>query len=637
MDPASTIDSFLIEMCESVHVEIKVHAFHFLYNLMIHVGNVIIARNIANASLLIKKCNHDIYEKFARISLRLYLNDEQHDQVWIASHSCFVQMLPIPSLLQSHSFKSSKSSTTTNHAERSAPSAIKLSKLDARILQKYIVIHSPDSIHFDQHMHRILHFLYASSMYANMSNHSLHNKSPRMRTPSHSIASSSSSSPSKLDFEKLKKAGGILFVCNQYRISHSHQVLRNCFLILFDYCMESLKRKKRVDSENTHGLLLVLDRSNAPVLYKQLFQFVPPHRKFLKNFTKTLFIDLIMKQSNQWMNQHLKLSIDQSMIFHFVNEMYEMACACNVMDRELNHMTNCVIQMNAQMGYEQIANVIRDLIAEANADAGLLLFGLFKAIDENAAKKNLVNLKEILEDVMSEISTSHASTFSKLTHLDCVEKLMYMTRSKFTNHGDVDKLKLIIKLLNDSLLRYVNNKESDFIVLLRMLYLILDFVCMQIQPSVVECGGVDSMVDDGPCGLILSGKLLVSLILLKDVNISILHHVFVTLTKRSKRGEEDEGDVLVKNVRIVLLILIIEKCKINQSVLDSIGGMSFFATLLDDRDASVAFYSAQYYMDQLSQVFPEKYYKYLEQVIPRAQKNDDSVLLHNPYLLLKGI
>lgn len=348
--------------------------------------------------------------------------------------------------------------------------------------------------------------------------------------------------------------------------------------------------------------------------------------------------------------------------------MYETAAQYLHMEREFSQICTAAMLMTTQANGvdEEVINLIKHLCHSEQADerknGAAMLFSMFKFLEEAASNKlghlgmvakscnqttNEV-LKGALEDLMNDLSSVEASVATRLIHLDTVERIMLMHRSRFQAHGDSEKLRPVIKLLNESLMRFVSNKERETVVLLRMFYLIMDFISLhrsskseasmnpntEIKSIMSDSTDDQEERDDGPCDQFLRGHLFVPYHLLRDVSISILHHIFVTLTKRTNRSEE--RDQSIANVRIVLLILIIEKCR-NQSVLDSIGGMTFFASLLDDNIAAIAFHAAQYYMKQLSQVFPEQYFAYLEQLISKAQRSDNPLLLLNPYLQLRNI
>jgi hypothetical protein len=525
-----------------------------------------------------------------------------------------------------------------------------------------VTLFSPLTSDFDQNMHRLLISFLTNSLYCDAST---------QQTPEKQIHTPPATDDTKteplslrvrrnrrrafinidvaLNLERFGKIGGISFILDQYIISHSHESLHNLFLILFDYLVILMKRKKRLDLayDQASALLEVLDTGRAPLYMQQLFKYVPNHRKFLKLFTRTVVMDLFVKQRS--LSMQTKSLIDQSIIFTFINEMYECAAHYLHMEREFAGICTAMMSQSGSNVNEDIIALIRQLCQSESADerknGAAMLFSMFKHLDESlntklgslGVKSPIPSsyqsaLRESLDELMIELSSNEGPINTRIAHMDIIEQLLFMLRSRFQNHGDADKLRPLIKLLNDSLLRYVSNKERDTIVLLRMFYLIMDFLSIyHHKPSDTDF----EEDDDGLCGQFLAGRLFVPHSLLRDVSISILHHIFITLTKRANRIRD--RDAHIANVRVVLLILIIEKCK-NQSVLDSIGGMTFFASLLrEDQEPAIAYHAAQYYMKQVSQMFPDQYYAYLERLIAEAQRSDNPLLLQNPYLQFSGL
>lgn len=135
----------------------------------------------------------------------------------------------------------------------------------------------------------------------------------------------------------------------------------------------------------------------------------------------------------------------------------------------------------------------------------------------------------------------------------------------------------------------------------------------------------------------MNGQIVIPYHLLKEINISIPHHLFVSL-KQDKKYKN-----LMEKARVISLLLIIEKCR-NRTVFDSLGG-TFFKKLIEDHNPSIALYvyyflfntinsyASKFLVKQLSQTSSE-YFVYLKKLISKAQKYDQQQLLENPYFQL---
>lgn len=82
---------------------------------------------------------------------------------------------------------------------------------------------------------------------------------------------------------------------------------------------------------------------------------------------------------------------------------------------------------------------------------------------------------------------------------------------------------------------------------------------------------------DTQCSQFLIGNISVSINMLHLIDISILQHIFTHLEDQKEYNE----------VKIVLLHFIIEKCK-EKTILESIGGISFFQKILFSTDPQIA-------------------------------------------------
>lgn len=126
--------------------------------------------------------------------------------------------------------------------------------------------------------------------------------------------------------------------------------------------------------------------------------------------------------------------------------------------------------------------------------------------------------------------------------------------------------------------------------------------------------GLDPFLDserDSNFSLFLGGEIVLPRPVVKLVNISIFHHLFINLNPRSHNAD----------LRTVVLLLIIEKCRMNPITLQSIGGLSFFQGLLNVRQPVIAYFAASFLLENA----------HLEKEPSQLPKSS------NPYLIMKSV
>lgn len=91
------------------------------------------------------------------------------------------------------------------------------------------------------------------------------------------------------------------------------------------------------------------------------------------------------------------------------------------------------------------------------------------------------------------------------------------------------------------------------------------------------------------------------------------------------------------DARAAVLLLLMARCGQDDSALAEIGGGSFFAGLLDERDARLRNYSAFFVLRGLMHRQPQKYRAALKLVAARAQQAGDERLIRSPFLQLQAM
>lgn len=364
-----------------------------------------------------------------------------------------------------------------------------------------------------------------------------------------------------------------------------------------------------------------------------------------------------------------KSHLDQFTIVSFVCELHELAASHVQMDQEFHLRCSLILsQQNSanKRQLQELMQIMRVLLFESKSEDELkngesILFAFLKVNEEVGLS---AKLKEAIDLILLEIINNPLPRI-RLVFLNAVERLLLLHRSRFQQHGDADRSKLMMKMFNEGMLKFVSAKEKNILVLLRMFYVIIDFFGIYINQVVSQqeeqqessssngnnssgnnnggsaaaaaevkvsknsgsaaqqkqqeqfaaankvnenlrlfsqvnipagnnnnCNGSSSsLFEDEIMEMFLRGHVCIPNYLLKDISISILHHLFVQLSQQNcEFSQTSMSDHLVKSAqdaRAVLLLLIIEKCK-SRAVLDSIGGLSFFRVLLNEDHPAIA-------------------------------------------------
>lgn len=133
-------------------------------------------------------------------------------------------------------------------------------------------------------------------------------------------------------------------------------------------------------------------------------------------------------------------------------------------------------------------------------------------------------------------------------------------------------------------------------------------------------------LDDSAACLFLTGHVAASLSQLKQIDISILHYIFVNLPPR-----------YTCQMRAALLHLLIERCRRFSEEIDTIGGTGFFKKLLNENDPQISYLASRFLIDKLQREKPEQFADIINTLLARAVEAYDEKLVSNPYLQIKAI
>jgi len=135
-------------------------------------------------------------------------------------------------------------------------------------------------------------------------------------------------------------------------------------------------------------------------------------------------------------------------------------------------------------------------------------------------------------------------------------------------------LSTITNVVNNNFGRVIKTGEKNEANLMLIFDIIMSFIMIYFPGTTSSKSHVEDeeTYGDTPSALFPNGRALVSQTLLQKIDIEIFSHLFTHMPPR-------------QHARVTLLILIIDHCKNKQHpTLQKIGGLSFFRSLLTNRD-----------------------------------------------------
>jgi hypothetical protein len=120
----------------------------------------------------------------------------------------------------------------------------------------------------------------------------------------------------EFDEEKIKKIGGIEPVIKHYLEIRSMKIKENLFIIIYDYVIRILRKKKKIKLQQEKDLLNLLFSSDSHLYLDQIFKFLPEN--FIERFSRFLFVELVLKE-------RVSDSLDQQTIVSFAFELYDLS------------------------------------------------------------------------------------------------------------------------------------------------------------------------------------------------------------------------------------------------------------------------------------------------------------------------
>jgi len=432
-------------------------------------------------------------------------------------------------------------------------------------------------------------------------------------------------SDNTLDTKLLNQIGGIPLIVEYYVLTRSAEIRDNMFCIIFDYIIHNLNKKKQITTDPTQIAILfeLMKRFLVPQYLPQVFQFLP--NKFVETFVRFMFFTRL--KSDTKLNQ-IASKLDKTLIVAFLYDLEKLASTYGQLDKEYEPLLKDILESDDIK--EENFNTLNTLL---NAEPALdrkngeaLLFALMRAAIDGHKLSN-ARLQGAIEKTFSSLLTSKNPKVRRI-YISITEKLILLHKSKIVQNGDESRVGKIFRGLNENFLDLIKKQEKDEFNLIYMFDTIFNLISFRtVQPSVEAfiSGPLDTTYS-----YFLNGHEVLPFYLFEHINIIILYHIFTTFTSLT------QNPAVTGPMRVVLLILLIEKCK-NKQVLESIGGLPFFKKLLQDRDPSIAYHAARFLVDQLMTEKPDQYRALLNRVLGKAQQTNNQTILENPYLQLKAI
>lgn len=608
---------FFLEMIQSPTEKIRSHTFDILYNLYLHLKT-----NSSQNS--ISKYYPILCEFHRNLTLHLLLDEESCPEVWKASHSCFLNLVGL--------------------------SYSDVIQYDARILKKYIeCFEYSDENQYRQLIQILINMIYfskASSFSQQILEH----------TEDNPIA--------EMNFFILEQLGGIRYILNLYTNSHSIEVRNNLFVVIFDYVIHLVNQASMRSSKREHvqSLFQILVRANAPHYLWQIFKYTPID--FTSKFSKFIYTNLILVPSrqNEKLNQneglldYKRLSLSRtfmSLIIRFSGHLNLISSHYLSFEKEFLIVCDDVFGQKTCTEFD-VNNIIEQILSllksnqELEVRSGQLL--LSQILEKLYIQKDN-HEKKILFEKFSQFHLSLNREFDpKLQeiYLNVFERLIYFYRSQYTIQADEKFHPLLMKHINEGLLMFCSIKTHPVKLFLRAYYILMDFLSIHYTPPgnlrhplqneipfALNLGPKEQDIDT-ISSMFLGGHIAIPSYLLKEISIGVLHRLFLRMTESLVMEIMPSTlERSIERARCVLFVLIIQKCNRKPSVLDSLGGISFFKNeMINDNNPGVAYFASEFLIKVLVREAKDEYYDFLKKIIQIAHKTNDAYLLDNPYLQL---
>ncbi|EFJ12295.1 hypothetical protein SELMODRAFT_446707 [Selaginella moellendorffii] len=487
------------------------------------------------------------------------------------------------------------------------------------------------------------------------------------------------------DINRLEAIGGVELICKEYSLVSSPAAKRNLFAIIFEYLLCELRSKADVSGkkfpsqDEVQAIATALVLAGAPdslsIAFRQRLNGVGG--RLCKSIVKALDRDLANGRLNAMVLEQVAKSIDTlvdkygtldgefgemvSLIladesredgppvsylearawailhallhssrsdyrhhgYSWLNQLLVTEVECLHGRKDASH-SNCMLTILEQAKVDP---------PESKTSAAHLLFGLLKSRRHYVRQGFLIVLEHFLSQCQRRGRADDTESFP-------------------------DSLpSTLVWLMSSSLWQFITANDTNRINVLQMCNLLLSQICVRSGPSAGKHDDDDkkehnesvrdTVVVSSIASLFLRDEAAAPEHLLTKMPTALFYWPLMQLagatvddmTLAIAVGSKGGGNVpgCASDVRAALLLLLVGKCTVEQAALDEVGGEEFFRSLLDDRDARVAYFTASFLIKRMMVEDADNYQRVLHNLVFKAQQNNDEKLLENPYLQLGGI
>mmetsp|Transcript_43738 Transcript_43738/g.71107 ORF Transcript_43738/g.71107 Transcript_43738/m.71107 type:complete len:893 (+) Transcript_43738:253-2931(+) len=419
----------------------------------------------------------------------------------------------------------------------------------------------------------------------------------------------------ELSEQMIDRIGGVQILVEHYANARSFETRESLFMVLFDYVIKRLSsRRLAIDHEQVSVLLEVLKRFDAAEAFAKFFKVLPD------NFVETVVRFVFFEQLKRHPDLHdLSSRLEKSLVVAFLYDIEKLSQACTGLDAEFQeHLQAMMTARPEKLGeHFNVLNALltSDLVSDRR-NGETWLFSLIRLKYESGGGSVSPSLLSATEACLAGLLQSYSADTRRI-YLSITEKLMIMLRGKA---GDENKLPVVFKIINDYLTKMVQRSEKNEQLLMYMLDIVMDVI------SIRTVGAWHGEMDN-VYAMFLEGYASVSESYVREVSHVVFRHVFLYLSCRTYPA-----------ARATALVLLLQKCKMQRTVFQEVGGHAFFREVLkNDRDPAAIYHVSQFLLDHLMTDNAAEYRQYLNQLLVVAQQTNNETLLQNPYSQIKAI
>lgn len=414
------------------------------------------------------------------------------------------------------------------------------------------------------------------------------------------------------DVDAFNRCCNIDFIIHIYRRTPSVQALENLFTVIFDYTIHRYVTKKldTVSSEQAELLLALFKRAGAPLFLTDIFKFTP--KNMVESLARVLCLDYYAKE----------LKLDKDFALSVIRGLKKLARSFLEVDSEYKSLIQVTLNASKHgssgvaAAVDTLGKLLRNEALRPTGQEWLLSLMIATINEPRSLTPNVVSS---LEKIITELLSS-SDPLLRRVFIFVTEQLVLYLRSK-THQATEDEalISRITNVINTHVGRLIKVGEKNEANLMLVFDIIMNVILIY---SPGKGSDIEEIYGDSPSTLFANGRAVASQVLIHKINTEIFCHLFTNLPARQQ-------------ARVTLLLLIIEHCK-NKTVLQKVGGLSFFRSLLTDYP-DIVYYASRFLIEQFQSEKPEQFQALLTQLVNKAQQTNNEQLLDNSYLQIRAL